>query len=59
MAERAAEAKAAGRPEKGSAEAVNWSAVDWSLSNMDLARELGVARQTVAAQRKRHGPKDA
>lgn len=35
---------------------VDWSAVDWGKANATLSRELGVSRQTVAAQRKRHEP---
>ena len=33
----------------------DWAGVDWAKPNAQIARELGVARQTVAAQRKRHG----
>jgi len=44
----------AGRPKKGSAEARDWSQVDWSRSNAEISRGLGVKPQTVAAQRKRY-----
>ncbi|MDR2696399.1 MAG: hypothetical protein LBC79_08490 [Deltaproteobacteria bacterium] len=47
---------APGRPPKGSDKAVDWSVVDWTISNAELARSLGVARQVVASQRKRHAP---
>ena len=34
----------------------DWSNVDWSKSNTELAQELGVVRGTVHAQRKRYAP---
>ena len=34
---------------------VDWTSVDWSLTNAELARLTGKAPQTVAGQRKRHG----
>ena len=40
-----------GRPIKGSAEAVDWSAANWDMSNAEIARALGVSRQAVAARR--------
>lgn len=49
---------AAGRPQKGSPEAIDWSTVDWSLSNAEISREQGVTRQAVAAARKRHEIKE-
>lgn len=36
---------------------VNYAQVDWSKANSTLARELGVTRQTIMQQRKRHAPK--
>jgi hypothetical protein len=44
----------AGRPPKDSAEARDWSSVDWTRRDAEIARELGVSRQTAATQRKRH-----
>ena len=44
-----------GRPPKDKTR--DWAAVDWTKTDAALAQELDVARQTVAAQRKRHGPK--
>lgn len=34
----------------------DWLAVDWSKSNAEIARELGVVRGTVHSQRKRYAP---
>lgn len=36
---------------------VDWSAVDWSKPNAQLARELGVTPSAVGPARKRHAPK--
>ena len=46
----------AGRPPKGSANAVDWSDVDWTRTNAEISRDKGVAPQVVASQRKRHAP---
>ena len=51
-------AASAGRPQKGSSKEVDWSTVDWSLSNAEISRERGVTRQAVAAARKRHEIKE-
>lgn len=32
---------------------VDWCFVDWSKTDMELARELGMHRQTIAARRRR------
>ena len=45
-----------GRPQKGSAEAVDWEQQDWSLSDAELSRQLGVTRQAVQKARKKHAP---
>jgi hypothetical protein len=42
-----------GRPKKGSAEERDWSGVDWSKSNAEIARALDVRPQVVAARRLR------
>jgi hypothetical protein len=52
-----AQTAAAGRPAKNSAQAVDWSDVDWAKSDTQIAQEKGVARQTANAQRKRHSSK--
>jgi len=41
--------KAAGRPPKGSEK--DWSAVDWTKSDVEISREMGVARQSVRSRR--------
>ena len=46
--------KGAGRPQKGSAAAVDWTDTDWSLSDAEISRGKGVTRQAAAAARKRH-----
>lgn len=43
-----------GRPLKGSDQEVDWSGVDWGKGNAEIARDLGVSRQTVASRRKRN-----
>jgi len=43
-----------GRPKKGSGDEKDWSAVDWSKSNAEIARDLDVRPQVVGIQRKRH-----
>ncbi|MDR2488756.1 MAG: hypothetical protein LBD42_04615 [Desulfovibrio sp.] len=43
-----------GRPTKGSQYAVDWTRVDWSLSNAEISRMFGVTRQVASIQRKRH-----
>lgn len=35
---------------------IDYSQVDWSKKNAELARLYGVSRQTIAAQRRRHAP---
>ena len=37
---------------------IDWTCVDFAKPNAQIAREVGCTRQTVAAQRKRHAPKD-
>ena len=34
---------------------VDWSVIDWSRSNPDLARELGFSREWISEMRKRSG----
>jgi hypothetical protein len=36
---------------------IEWTSIDWSLTNAEIARQTGKAPQTVATQRKRHAPK--
>ena len=43
--------KLSARIPAGQAAKVDWSSVDWSKSSAELARELGVSRQTVSAYR--------
>lgn len=45
-----------GRPRAGE-EKVDWSTVDWTLGDAELARKLGVRASTVWSQRRRHGNK--
>lgn len=49
-------AKKAGRPQKGSDIAVDWSDVDWSMGNSEIGRIKGVTRQAADAARKKHAP---
>ena len=48
--------KKAGAPQ--AEDRTDWSQVDWSLTNAEIARKTGRAPQTVAAARKNHEPKE-
>lgn len=49
------EGSKAGRPP--AEEARDWSGVDWSKTDAEIGREMGVARQTVLWHRKRENPR--
>ena len=42
-----------GRPRKDSGQGIIWDDINWDMSNSEIARKLGISRQTVFDRRKK------